>query len=169
MFKFDNFGVILFVSFSYKKLLQYSFYENLKNRCKNRFFRKKFKKVCVLQRRACNKFKRDYLENYNDSEHAVKTKNAPFFMNFLNINKNWQIFSHYTGFLRIYLSTFLTPISTVLSKALIKKIKKLKKSFDNFTDSKLTSALLEIKLINRIKNEDKLLEIINQHYSYKFS
>src|SRR6185437_5977662 len=82
MFKFDNFGVILFVSFSYKKLLQCSFYENLKNR----FFRKKFKKVCVLQRRACNKFKRNYLENYNDSEHAVKTKNAPFFMIFPNIS-----------------------------------------------------------------------------------
>ena len=38
------------------KLLQCSFYESLKNRCKNRFFRKKFKKVCVLQRRACTKF-----------------------------------------------------------------------------------------------------------------
>ena len=37
MFKLDNFGVILFVSFSYKKLLQCSFYENLKNWCKNRF------------------------------------------------------------------------------------------------------------------------------------
>jgi hypothetical protein len=23
-------------------------------------------------------FKRNFLENYNDSEHAVKTKNAPF-------------------------------------------------------------------------------------------
>jgi hypothetical protein len=30
-------------------------------------------------------FKRDYLGNDNDSGHAVKTKNAPFFMNFLNI------------------------------------------------------------------------------------
>jgi len=38
--------------------------------------------------------KRNYLENYNDSEHAVKTKNAPFFMNFLNINKKRQLFSH---------------------------------------------------------------------------
>ena len=88
MFKLDNFGVILFVSFSHKKLLQCSFYENWKNRCKNRFFRKKFKKVCVLQRRACTQiqnFKRNYLENYNDSEHAVKTKNAPFFMIFPNI------------------------------------------------------------------------------------
>src|SRR3569623_1033996 len=44
MFKLDNFGVILFVSFSHKKLLQCSFYENLKNRCKNRFFRKNLKK-----------------------------------------------------------------------------------------------------------------------------
>src|SRR6185437_988029 len=44
MFKLDNFGVILFDSFSYKKLLQCSFYENLKNRCKNRFFRKNSKK-----------------------------------------------------------------------------------------------------------------------------
>src|SRR3954469_23659476 len=82
MFKLDNFGVILFVSFSYKKLLKCSFYENLKNRCKNRFFRKKFKKVCVLQRRACNKFKRNYLGNYKDAEHAVKTKKSLFFMNF---------------------------------------------------------------------------------------
>src|SRR3569623_1624216 len=37
MINLDNFGVILFVSFSYKKLLQCSFYENLKNRCKSRF------------------------------------------------------------------------------------------------------------------------------------
>ena len=55
---------------------------------KNRFFCKKFKKVCVLQRRACaqiQNFKRNYLENYNDFEYTVKTKNAPFFMNFPNI------------------------------------------------------------------------------------
>ena len=32
-------------------------------------------------------FKRNFLKNYNDSEHAVKTKNVPFFMNFMNINK----------------------------------------------------------------------------------
>ena len=57
MFKLDHFDVILFVSISYKKLLQCSLYENLKNRCKNRFFRKKFKKVCVLQRRVCKKSK----------------------------------------------------------------------------------------------------------------
>ena len=60
----------------------------IKKLMQNRFFRKKFKKVCVLQRRVCTQiqnFKRNYLENYNDSEHDVKTKNAPFFMNFPNI------------------------------------------------------------------------------------
>src|SRR6185312_9034837 len=31
-------------------------------------------------------FKRNYLENYNDSEYAVKTKNAPFLMIFPNIS-----------------------------------------------------------------------------------
>ena len=88
MFKLDNFGVILFVSFSYKKLLQCSFYENFKNRCKNS---KQFVYYNENMNASSN-FKRNYLENYNDSEHVVKTKNAPFFMNFSNINKNWQPF-----------------------------------------------------------------------------
>ena len=73
----------------------------MKNWCKNRFFRKKFKKVCVLQRRACNKFKRNYLENYNDSEHAVKTKNAPFFMIFPNISFFHMVVNYWTGPLTI--------------------------------------------------------------------
>ena len=42
-------------------------------------------------------FTRNSLKNDNDSEHAVKRKNAPFFMNFPNINKNWQLFSHCIG------------------------------------------------------------------------
>ena len=108
MFKLDNFRVILFISFSYKKSLQCSFYENLKNRCKNRFFRKKFKKVCVLQRRACNKFKRNYLENYNDLEHTVKTKNAPFFMIFQNISFFHMIVNYWTGPLRCSIA-FVKP------------------------------------------------------------
>ena len=41
-------------------------------------------------------FKRTYLENYNDLEHALKTKNAPMFMNFPNFNKNGNFFSHYS-------------------------------------------------------------------------
>ena len=36
-------------------------------------------------------FKRDYLDKDNDSEFTVKTKSAPFFMNFSNIYKLWQI------------------------------------------------------------------------------
>src|SRR6185312_13957617 len=75
-------------------------YENLKSRCKNRFFRNKFKKVCVLQRRACTQiqnFKRNHLENYNDSEHAVKTKNAPSFMIFPNISFFHMIVNYWTG------------------------------------------------------------------------
>jgi hypothetical protein len=47
--------------------------------------------LCITTK-SMNNFKRNYLENYNDSEHAVKSKNAPFFMNFLNINKKWATF-----------------------------------------------------------------------------
>ena len=61
---------------------------------------KKFKKVCVLQRRACTQiqnFKRNYLENYNDSEYAVKTKNASFFMVFPNISYFYMGVNYWTG------------------------------------------------------------------------
>jgi hypothetical protein len=63
-------------------------------------FPQKFKKVCVLQRRACThiqNFKRNYLENYNDSEHAVKTKDAPFFMIFPNISFFHMVVNYWTG------------------------------------------------------------------------
>ena len=42
-----------------------------------------------------NNFKRNYLENYNDSEHAVKTKNAPFFMIFPNISFFHMVVTHW--------------------------------------------------------------------------
>src|SRR3954462_14624582 len=42
-------------------------------------------------------FKRNYLENYNDSEHAVKTKNAPFFMIFSNISFFHMVVNYWTG------------------------------------------------------------------------
>ena len=63
-------------------------------------FPQKYKKVCVLQQRACTQiqnFKRNYLENYNDSEHAVKTKNAPFFMIFPNISFFHMVVTDWTG------------------------------------------------------------------------
>src|SRR6185437_1744283 len=99
MFKLDNFGVILFVSFSYKKLLQCSFYEHLKNRCKNRFFRKNLKKFVYYNEELVTNlnFKRNYLENYNDSEHAVKTKNATFFMIFPNISFFNMVVNYWAG------------------------------------------------------------------------
>jgi hypothetical protein len=46
-------------------------------------------------------FKINYLENYNDLEVIVKIKNAPFFINFPNINKKWQLFSYWTGPLNV--------------------------------------------------------------------
>ena len=53
----------------------------------------KFEILCITTKTCTQIFKRNFLENYNDSEHAVKTKNAPFFMNFLpNINKNGNFF-----------------------------------------------------------------------------
>ena len=42
-------------------------------------------------------FKRNYLENYNDSEHAVKTKNASFFMIFSNISFFHMVINYWTG------------------------------------------------------------------------
>ena len=44
MFKLDHFGIILFVLFSYEKLLQCSFYENLKIDAKIDFSAKNSKK-----------------------------------------------------------------------------------------------------------------------------
>ena len=85
-------------------------YENLKNR----FLRKKFKKVCVLQRRACTQiqnFKHNYLKNYNDSVHAVKTKNASFFMIFPNISFLHMIVNFWTG--------PLNPIRTIIGILII--------------------------------------------------
>ena len=60
-------------------MLHCSFYESLKNRLKIQ------KSLCITTK-TCTQIQ-NYLENYNDSEHAVKTKNAPFFMSFPNINK----------------------------------------------------------------------------------
>src|SRR3569623_1873799 len=42
-------------------------------------------------------FKCNYLKNYNDPEHAVKTKNAPFFMIFPNISFFHMIVNYWTG------------------------------------------------------------------------
>jgi hypothetical protein len=46
---------------------------------------------------ANSNFKRNYLKNYNDSKHAIKTKNAPFFMNFPNIEFLRRVFPEWIG------------------------------------------------------------------------
>ena len=82
---------IILVSFCSSRLA-------IKN-CYNIHFKKNLKNRLKIQKSLCITtktwtFKGNYLENYNDSEHAVKTKNALFFMNFPNINNKMQFFSH---------------------------------------------------------------------------
>ena len=71
---------------------------------------------CILQRRAYNKFKRNYLENYNDSEDAVKTKNASFFMIFPNISFFHMIVTDWTGPLMEYISLGKTVFDEFFSE-----------------------------------------------------
>ena len=54
----------------------------------------------VIHRR---NFTRNYLKNYNESEFTVKTKNAPFFMNFSNFNKNLATFFERIGPFNLFL------------------------------------------------------------------
>src|SRR6185437_5457335 len=103
MFKLNNFGVILFVSFSYKNCYNVHFMKILKLMQKS-IFPQKFKKVCVLQRRACNKFKiSNAISKTTTIQKIRKNKNAPFFMNFLIIIKKDNFFP--TGL--VLLSTIL--------------------------------------------------------------
>src|SRR5207249_10494722 len=67
------------------------------------FFAKIQKSLCITTKSLYtnSNFKRNYLENYNDSEHAVKTKNAPFFIIFPNISFFFHIVvTDWTGPLR---------------------------------------------------------------------
>src|SRR5689334_767261 len=66
------------------------------------FCRKMHAHVFVVIHKISNfaNFTRDFLKTTIDSGHTIKTKNAPCFLNFLNINKNWQLFSQWTGSLK---------------------------------------------------------------------
>src|SRR5687768_18413700 len=57
------------------------------------------KSLCITTKNLYtnSNFKRNYLENYNDSEHAVKTKNAPFFMIFPNISFFHMVVNYWSG------------------------------------------------------------------------
>ena len=95
MFKLDNFGVILFVSFSYKKLLQCSFYENLKNRCKNRFFRKNSKKFVYYNENMYtnSKFQMQFSRKLQRFRGCRKNKNCSIFY---ELSEYGNFFSHWT-------------------------------------------------------------------------
>src|SRR5690349_4251109 len=73
----------------------HSFYEHCSFfKFKKSIFPQNLKKSLCITTKTCTQienFKRNFLENYNDSELVVKTKNAPFFMHFPNINKQWQL------------------------------------------------------------------------------
>src|SRR3569623_1794958 len=70
---------------------------------KSIFPQKIHKSLCITTKSLYtnSNFKRNYFENYNDSEHAVKTKNAPFFMIFPNISFLHMIVNYWTGPLRL--------------------------------------------------------------------
>src|ERR1700733_5366411 len=75
------------------------------------------KRLCITTKSLYtnSNFKRNYLENYNDSEHAVKTKNAPFFMIFPNISFFLMIVNYWTGPLKnVQLLIFTSYISNIL-------------------------------------------------------
>src|ERR1700761_7183444 len=63
------------------------------------FSAKNSKKFVYYNEELVHKFKISfhYLENYNDSEHAVKTKNASFFMIFPNISFFHMVVTYWTG------------------------------------------------------------------------
>ena len=88
MFKLDHFGVILFISFIYKNCYNVHVMKIEKIDAKIDFSAKNSKQFVYYNKELVtnSNFKRNYLENYNDSEDAVKTKNAPFFMIFPNIS-----------------------------------------------------------------------------------
>ena len=102
MFKLDHFGVILFVTFAIKNCYNVYFMKILKLMQKSIFPQKIQKSLCITTKSLYTNsdFKRNYLENYNDSEHAVKTKNAPFFMIFPNISFSHMVVNYWTGPLR---------------------------------------------------------------------
>src|SRR5256885_10852966 len=79
--------LVLFCSshLAIKNCYNIHFMKIAKNRCKNRF--KNSQKFVYYNENmnANSNLKRNYLENYNDLEVVVKTKNAPFFMTFSSI------------------------------------------------------------------------------------
>src|SRR3569623_1589153 len=96
----------MFILRKFKKLMQ-----------KSIFLQKIQKSLCITTKSLYtnSNFKRNYLKNYNDSEHAVKTKNAPFFMIFPNISFFHMAVNFWTGPLNLMFprSSVHTPRQTL--------------------------------------------------------
>ena len=98
MFKLDNFGGILFVLFSHKKLLQCSFYENLQNQCKNRFFCKNSKKFVYYNEELVtnSKFQMQLSRKLQRFRTCRKNKKYSIFHELSENQQKWQLFSDWT-------------------------------------------------------------------------
>ena len=84
---------------------------------KSIFSQKNSKKFVYYNEELVTNSKRNYLENYNDSELAVKTKNAPFFMIFPNISFFHMVVNYWTGPLSLSpFNHFNDNLFTFLSK-----------------------------------------------------
>ena len=82
MFKLDNFGVILFVSFSYKKLLQCSFYENFKKIDAKIDFSVKNSKKFVYYNEMHEQFQTQLSQKLQRFKTCRKNKKCSIFYNF---------------------------------------------------------------------------------------
>src|SRR6185437_3494339 len=99
MFKLDNFGVILFVSFSYTNCYNVHFMEIEKIDAKIDFSAKNSKKfVCYNEELVTNsKFQTQLPRKLQRFRTCCKNKNAPFFMIFPNLSFFHMVVNYWTG------------------------------------------------------------------------
>ena len=114
MFKLDNFGVILFVSFSYKKLLQFSLYGNLKNHAKIDFSANDSKKFVYYNEELVHKLKfQMHLSRWwKRFRWCRKNKTCSIFHDLseyiiFSCNCNWLVWSFKTPVLNVHIYFFL--------------------------------------------------------------
>ena len=94
MFKLDNFGVILFVSFSYKKLLNVHFMKILKIDAKNDFSAKNSKKFVYYNEELVtnSKFQTQLSRKLQRFRTCRKNKKCSIFHELFEYQQKWQLF-----------------------------------------------------------------------------
>jgi hypothetical protein len=97
------------------------------------------KSLCITMKsmNTNSNFNRNFLENYNDSEVVVKTKNAPFFMDFLNISFLYRFFSEWTGPFNLKIRDKFSLILAVRQQARVNlsKFQRITGLSSNFPDA----------------------------------